>query len=174
MSTLDDLRSLWDEHATEDLAMTLDCEVVLRKHLLGDRARLYQEKVRRQAHSAGSLAEGGVDVSDIDAELTELQVEIDAATMTLHFHALLEPEYRRIARKHPNANPQDPGAQDDFLAELADKCLTGVTFRGSRVDVADLKPGEWRAKLSPADFDEVTQQVWTLNKAPQNLQVRPK
>ncbi len=173
---LKDFRALMTAHSDpeQDDSRVVDCDVILDKSLLGDLQSAIMAKIEASNQGRGTMAEGGADTTDLDAKIAEVQKQVDAVTVKFRFVAKSEPEYREITRRHPNANPQHPAEQDDFLADLADESLIAVIGPdGEPITGFDrMAPGEWRKDLLPHEFDQIANIVWSLNKDPMPL--RPK
>lgn len=172
---IEDLRAIMDERAEEDDGLTCDVKVLLKKGLRRKRDDLIAEQITANKGLEGTMAEGGADTADTDAELAKIDAEIEASTITLRFRALMEPDYREVQRRHPDGQKEAGSAQDDFLADLADQCLYGITGPDGKplTGFDKMKPGEWRKHLIAAEMDEVGVYVWNLNKN-QNPLPRPK
>lgn len=132
--SIDTLEMVLNEQAENDSSLRVDGEIILNGDLLKDFNDLQEQKRKAIGQAAGSM--GGVDTSDLDAQIAEVQRKAEEFVVRLHFKSLSSDDYLRVVARHPKAKSAYDAEGADwqlFQIDLAESCYTGCLFRGQEL-----------------------------------------
>lgn len=163
MPDLKDLRALIKDHQEKDTGLTIDAELCLKTWLIQELHDLEAEMGRRKLEAVDSMADASTE--DIEAEMEAKRVEIEEATILLHFKALTEPRYRDLLRDHPFGPDTSPAQDVDFYAKLTELCYRGAKWSGKEFTAAQFPWAEVRENVSFGELDPIYAVVFGLNRS---------
>lgn len=161
---------------TDTFRACMDPDLIAEYQRIVDvRERLVEDRDTQQESARDSLAakahtpELDARIADLDKQLTDVQRQIDAATVVLTLQALPRPQFRALMDKHPPrkdaegklTHPQDVlgAAYEPFFDELL---RTSIVDPKLDAPTLDLLLDE---RLTDADWERLTDVAFRLNRS---------
>lgn len=165
IASVDSLDMILNQMAEKDTSLRHDGEIILNGDILRDFNDLKAEKQALLESVKDRV--GGMDTSEIDAKIAEVQERAKAFVVRLHFKAISSDEYLRIVAKHPDAESSVATFSEwrALTSELAEACYIGCTIAGRDMSVAEAPLSKFRAHpaVGFGQLDPIYSDVFNLN-----------